>query len=52
MGENKSFTIVKKIAKQGSQAVIIIPRMLEEQLKPGTIAQLKIDIIKQSGDEE
>ncbi len=41
----KKFIITKKIAKHGSQAVIVIPRILESQLKPGTIVQLNIDIL-------
>lgn len=52
MEEGKSFTIVKKIAKQGSQAVIVVPKMLEDQLKPGTVTQLKIDIIKEVKERE
>ena len=42
----KSFRITKKIAKHGSQSVIIVPRILESYLKPGTIVELKIEIIK------
>jgi len=42
---NRSFVIIKRIAKHGSQAIIVIPRILEEHLKSGTIVQLKIDII-------
>jgi len=42
---SKRFIITKKIAKHGSQAVIVIPKILEEQLKPGTITQLTIDIV-------
>jgi hypothetical protein len=44
----KTFTITKKIAKHGSQAIIVIPRMLESELKRGTIVQLKIDVIKEA----
>jgi len=43
---NKQFVITKKIAKHGDQAVIIIPRLLEQQLKPGTITKITIDIIE------
>jgi len=39
------FTITKKVAKHGKQAVITIPKLLEMQLKPGTIVELKIEII-------
>jgi hypothetical protein len=41
----KSFTITKRIAKHGSQAIIVIPRILENYLKPGTIAEIKINVL-------
>jgi antitoxin component of MazEF toxin-antitoxin module len=41
----KQFTITKKIAKHGNQAVIIIPALLQEHLQPGTLAEIKIEII-------
>lgn len=44
--KNKQFIITKRIAKHGNQAVIVIPRILELQLKPGTIAKLTIDVIE------
>jgi hypothetical protein len=43
----KQFTITKKIAKHGPQSVICIPKILEEQLKPGTLAQIRIDILEE-----
>jgi len=43
--ENKKFVITKKIAKHGSQAIIVIPRVLEGHLKPGTIVQITMDIL-------
>ena len=45
--ENKQFIITKKIAKHGSQAIIIIPRILEDKLKPGTIAEIKINVLEE-----
>jgi hypothetical protein len=45
--KNKQFTITKKIAKHGSQAIIVIPRILENVLKSGTIVQLKIDVLEE-----
>ena len=39
-------TIVKKIAKHGKQAIIIVPKILEETLKPNTIVKLNIEIIR------
>lgn len=46
MTSQKSFIITKKIAKHGSQAVLIIPKMLQDYLKPGILAEIKIEIIK------
>ena len=43
----RSFTITKKIAKQGSQAVIIIPKLLQSELKPSTVVKLTIDVIRE-----
>jgi len=40
------FIITKKVAKHGKQAVITIPKLLEEHLKPGTIVELKIEILE------
>ncbi|MDD5191579.1 MAG: hypothetical protein PHH54_02350 [Candidatus Nanoarchaeia archaeon] len=41
----KQFTITKRIAKHGSQAIIVVPKILEEQLRPGTLTQITIEII-------
>ena len=43
----QQFTITKKIAKHGSQSIIVVPRILESQLPPGTIVQLGIDILEE-----
>ena len=43
--EPKQFTITKKIAKHGSQAIIVIPKILENKLKPGTIVQVNLEIL-------
>lgn len=45
---SKQFTITKRIAKHGKQAVIVIPRILESDLKPGTIAKLTIDVLREA----
>ena len=45
--ENKQFTITKKIAKHGSQAIIVLPKILESQLKPGTLTQITIEILEE-----
>lgn len=44
---SKQFTITKKIAKHGSQAIIVIPKILEYELKPQTLVKITIDIIKE-----
>ncbi len=43
---SKTYTITKKIAKHGNQAVIIIPSFLQNELKPKTIVEVKINIVK------
>lgn len=43
----KSYILTKKIAKHGSQAIIVIPRILEDKLKPGTIVELKVDVLEE-----
>mgnify|MGYP001610024614 CR=1 FL=1 len=48
--EQRKFVITKKIAKHGNQAIIVIPRVLENSLKPGTIAQITIDVIENLND--
>ena len=48
----KKFIITKKIAKHGNQSIIVIPRVLESQLKPGTLAEISINIITEDKIEE
>ena len=43
----KTFTITKKIAKHGKQAVIVIPSFLQQELKPKTIVEVKINVIRE-----
>ena len=40
------FTLIKKIAKHGNQAIIVIPKLIEGHLKPGTIVEVRIEIIE------
>ena len=47
----KTFNLVKRIAKHGRQNVIVIPAILQEQLKPGDLVQLKIDVLKENEDD-
>jgi len=39
------FTITKKIVKHGKQAIIVIPKMLEEHLRPGVVVELNIEVL-------
>lgn len=48
---SKTFTITKKVAKHGNQAVIVIPSFLKDDLKPKTIVEVKINVIKESENE-
>lgn len=48
----KSYTITKRISKYGKQSVIAIPQVLEKELMPGTIAEIKITILKKAGETE
>jgi hypothetical protein len=49
--EMKKFTITKKIAKHGSQAIVVIPRLLEKELKPGTVVELTVNVLKEAENE-
>ena len=40
--KTKQFTITKRIAKHGSQAIIVIPKLLENELGPGTIVEVNL----------
>ena len=44
----KQFIITKRIAKHGSQAILVIPRLLEKELPPKTIVKVTIDIIQEA----
>ncbi|MDD5193244.1 MAG: hypothetical protein PHF67_01520 [Candidatus Nanoarchaeia archaeon] len=49
--QNNQFVITKRIAKHGKQAIIVIPKILEDKLKPGTVAEVTINVIDNGGDE-
>lgn len=44
--KNKAYTITKKISKHGTQAIIIIPSLLQEQLSLGKLVEVKIEILE------
>jgi hypothetical protein len=41
----KQYTITKRIAKHGRQAVIIIPSILQKEVKPDMLVEVKITIL-------
>ena len=47
----KQFVIHKKIAKHGKQNIIVIPKILQDDLKPKTIVKLTIDVLKEVQDD-
>jgi hypothetical protein len=42
----KHYTITKRIAKHGRQAVIVIPALLQRELPPGTVVTLKMEVLR------
>jgi hypothetical protein len=44
----KEFVLTKKIAKHGSQSIIVIPRILEEELRPRTVVKITIEVLKEA----
>jgi hypothetical protein len=44
----KHYTITKRIAKHGRQAVIVIPALLQNELPPGTVVALKMEVIREA----
>jgi len=43
----KQFIVTKKIAKHGNQAIIVVPKILQDELKPKTIVKITIDVLKE-----
>ena len=48
----KSFTITKKVAKHGTPSVIVIPTFLQSELRPKTIVEVKINLLKEFENEQ
>lgn len=51
MANQKQFQIRKKIAKHGCNSIIVIPKLLQNELKPKTIVDLKIKIVERVREE-
>jgi len=48
MASKKQFVMTKKVAKHGKQAIIVVPRILEGKLKPGTIVKMTLDVLEEA----
>jgi len=44
----QEFTLTKQISKHGKQAIIVIPKILQNQLKPHTLVEIKIKVLEES----
>ena len=47
MKSKNVITITKKIAKHGAQAIIVIPKVLQNMLKPNTLVELRIKVLEE-----
>ena len=50
--QQKSYTITKKIAKHGTNTVIVIPKFLQQELKARTIVEVKISVVREAEENE
>lgn len=48
LNKQKSYIITKRISKHGKQAIIVIPSCLQHELKPQTVVEVRINIIKEA----
>ncbi len=45
--KNKQFNIRKKIAKHGENSIIVIPKLLQNELRPKMIVDIQINIVEE-----
>jgi hypothetical protein len=48
----KQFNIRKKIAKHGENSIIVIPKLLQGELRPKMIVDIEIKIVEENLEEE
>ena len=48
MQAQKQFNIRKKIAKHGDNSIIVIPKLLRDELKPKTIVEINIKVLEEA----
>jgi hypothetical protein len=46
--QHKEFTIRKKIANHDKNTIIVIPKLLQQDLKPKTIVELNIKVLEEA----
>jgi len=46
----KIYILTKKISKHGKQAILVIPSFLQEELKPKTVVEVQIKVVKEAED--
>ncbi len=51
MEGQKVYRITKKVAKHGKQAILVIPKVLQERLKPGTVIEATINVLEEAKDD-
>jgi hypothetical protein len=47
----KSYIITKRISKHGKQAIIVIPSCLQHDLRPQTVVEVRINVLKEAEDD-
>ena len=48
MKTQKRFNIRKKITKHGVNSIIVIPKLLQNELKPKTLVDIQIKVIQEA----
>jgi len=51
MNPQKQFNIRKKIAKHGTNSIIVIPKLLQNDLKPKMIVDIQIRVVEETAEE-
>lgn len=46
----QEYTLTKHISKQGSQSMIIIPKVLQDKLQPKMLVEVRIKILDDKND--
>ncbi|MGV8152231.1 MAG: hypothetical protein ACP5OG_04050 [Candidatus Nanoarchaeia archaeon] len=49
--QNKVFNIRKKIASAGSNNIIVIPKILQNDLKKGSVVDIRITVLQDNSNE-